>query len=58
MMKKFYYGNDWERRLEVLRKEDSPKDHPELFKNDRWNGRFVCFGCRETGHTMDRCVKL
>ena len=57
-MKKFYDDDQWEKRLEILENEESPKKYPELFKLDRWNNKYVCFNCRETGHTMDRCFQL
>eukprot|EP01052_Picozoa_sp_SAG31_P022286 SAG31_NODE_1765_length_7315_cov_58.328991_4_plen_273_part_00 len=57
-MQKYYTDSEWEKRLELLEEGKSPKDFPDLFKKDRWDKRYVCFQCRETGHTMDKCFQL
>eukprot|EP01052_Picozoa_sp_SAG31_P055675 SAG31_NODE_15506_length_751_cov_1.397239_2_plen_104_part_00 len=57
-MEKYYTETEWEQRCKILDDGEAPKDHANLFSKDRWDGKFVCFQCRETGHTMDRCFKL
>eukprot|EP01052_Picozoa_sp_SAG31_P014076 SAG31_NODE_863_length_11394_cov_8.226737_3_plen_250_part_00 len=57
-MKKHYTDANWKKRIEVLENGDKPSDFPHLFKWDRWDDKYVCFNCRETGHTMDRCNKI
>ena len=57
LMKKFYSDTPglWEKRLAHDAAGNNPKDAPELYNRDRWDGRFVCWGCRCTGHTSDKC---
>jgi hypothetical protein len=54
--------DDWSKKREAHDKlvqtgKKKASDAPELYKWDRWKGKFACLLCRKTGHTQDheRC---
>eukprot|EP01050_Picozoa_sp_SAG11_P013434 SAG11_NODE_1570_length_4660_cov_6.671991_1_plen_64_part_00 len=62
MIKKQYTTDEWTQRIELIKAKGSPKDHPNLYKNDKYidpqgKSHPVCFGCRKFGHTWDKCNK-
>ena len=53
---------DWSKKREAHDKlvqtgKKKASDAPELYKWDRWKGKFACLLCRKTGHTQnhERC---
>ena len=54
--------DDWSKKREAHDKlvqvgKKKASDAPELYKWDRWKGKFACLLYRKTGHTQDheRC---
>ena len=54
--------DDWSKKREAHDKlvqtgKKKASDAPELYKWDRWKGKFACLLCRKTGHTQnhERC---
>jgi hypothetical protein len=54
--------DDWSKKREAHDKlvqagKKKASDAPELYKWDRWKGKFACLLCHKTGHTQDheRC---
>jgi len=56
-MKNLYPPELWKQRVDHMKSGKPASDAPKLYQRDRWNKRFVCFNCRCTGHTQDRCKK-
>ena len=56
-MKQHYPADLWAEREQHVESGKPASEAKKLYQRDRWNKRFVCWACRTTGHTQDRCPK-
>jgi hypothetical protein len=61
-MAEFYSEDEWKKRCALGKSDTITKDqvneHWRLFHKDRWDGKYVCFRCMKTGHTINRCKSV
>ena len=58
-LEELYDPADWDKRQKLLKSNPDQRTVRKnwfLFKNDLFEGKYVCYNCRKTGHTRDRCT--
>ena len=58
-LEELYDPADWDKRQKLLKSNPDQRTLRKnwfLFKNDLFEGKYVCYNCRKTGHTRDRCT--